>query len=137
MKYNLEIMVSIAVLVILYLKPYELTRYSNTVLGKTLLIIGVIFASHRMGKLAGLLAALVMMVLMYENIEGMEDMSGNQENQLINTLKEQEKCETLKDNIKEHVDVTQYDINCMEGELKIKANKSTAEAGQETTNTSQ
>ena len=137
MKYNLEIMVSIAVLVILYLKPSELTRYSNTVLGKTLLIIGVIFASHRMGKLAGLLAALVMMVLMYENIEGMEDMSGTQENQLINTLKEQEKCETLKDNIKEHVDVTQYDINCMEGELKIKANKSTAEAGQETTNTSQ
>ena len=137
MKYNLEIMVSIAVLVVLYLKPSELTRYSNTVLGKTLLIIGVILASHRMGKLAGLLAALVMMVLMYETIEGMENMSGNQVNQLINTLKEQEKCETLKDNIKEHVDVTQYDINCMEGELKIKANKSTAEAGQETTNTSQ
>tara|TARA_B100001057_G_C22862589_1_gene955170 strand:+ start:2722 stop:3120 length:399 start_codon:yes stop_codon:yes gene_type:complete len=131
MKYNLEIMVSIAVLVVLYLKPYELTRYSNTVLGKTLLIIGVIFASHRMGKLAGLLAALVMMVLMYENIEGM---SGNQTKQLINTLKDQTKCETLKENIKEHVDVSQYDINCMVGELNIKANKSTAEAGNETPN---
>ncbi len=118
MKYNLEIMVSIAVLVVLYFKPSELTRYSNTVLGKTLLVIGVIFASHRMGKLAGLLAALVMMVLMYENIEGMSN----------------DNYETLKDNIKQNVDVTQNDINSIDGELKINATKSTAEAGKEITN---
>ena len=73
MKFNLEIIVSMIVLFILYLKPSGLTRFSNTVLGKTTLLLGVIYVSCKMGKLAGLLSALVMIVLIYENVEGFDD----------------------------------------------------------------
>ena len=89
MKFNLEIIVSMIALFILYLKPSGLTRFSNTVLGKTTLLLGVIYVSCKMGKLAGLLSALVMIVLIYENVEGFQE--GNNSvsdmNRLINKIK--------------------------------------------------
>mgnify|MGYP004031978327 CR=1 FL=1 len=48
-------------------------RYSNTILGKVVLLLGVAFVSLRMGKLPGLLAALVMIVLIYDNVEGFDN----------------------------------------------------------------
>lgn len=84
MKINLEIIVSMIALFILYLKPSGLTRFSNTVLGKTTLLLGVIYVSCKMGKLAGLLSALVMIVLIYENVEGFQE--GNEVDSLKNKL---------------------------------------------------
>ena len=85
MKFNLEIIVSMIALFILYLKPSGLTRFSNTVLGKTTLLLGVIYVSCKMGKLAGLLSALVMIVLIYENVEGFQE--GAEISKIKNLLK--------------------------------------------------
>ena len=155
MKVNYEILISILVLFILYLKPFEITRYSNTILGKVVLLSGVIFASLRMGKLPGLLAALVMIVLIYDNVEGFN--SGDKEeaekkaentdatlenideqekkNPVLKTFEEKEKCEKLKKNLMDKLgddfDFSQYDVKCKEGELRIKAYKNSIAATQE------
>ena len=73
MKFHLEIIISVIVLYLLYTKPPILTRYSNSILGKVILLMGVIYVANNMGKLPGLLAALVMIVLIYDNIEGFEE----------------------------------------------------------------
>lgn len=70
MKFNFEIIISAVVLYLLYTKPPILTRYANTILGKVILLMGVMYVANNMGKLAGLLAALVMIVLIYDNVEG-------------------------------------------------------------------
>tara|TARA_B100000989_G_scaffold290794_1_gene264385 strand:- start:278 stop:772 length:495 start_codon:yes stop_codon:yes gene_type:complete len=153
MKVNYEILISILVLFILYLKPFEITRYSNTILGKVVLLLGVAFVSLRMGKLPGLLAALVMIVLIYDNVEGFQD--GNTDNTdenkaqevdssldkinaqettspVVKSIEEKQKCEELKKELKEKLegdfDFSQYDIKCKDGELKIKAFKNTIAA---------
>lgn len=158
MKTNYEILVSIVVLFILYFKPFELTRYSNTILGKVVLLLGVAFVSLRMGKLPGLLAALVMIVLIYDNVEGFdsngkddkdddekkaEDTDATLENintqekkdPIVKTIEDKEKCEKLKkdlmDKVGDDFDFSQYDVKCKEGELRIKAFKNSIAATQE------
>ena len=139
------------------LKPFELTRYSNTILGKVVLLLGVAFVSLRMGKLPGLLAALVMIVLIYDNVEGFgidsngkdddekkaEDTDATLENintqetkdPIVKTIEDKEKCEKLKkdlmDKVGDDFDFSQYDVKCKEGELRIKAFKNSVAATQE------
>ena len=146
MKVNYEILISIVVLFILYLKPFEITRYSNTILGKVVLLLGVAFVSLRMGKLPGLLAALVMIVLIYDNVEGFQgsdkdEIKANEVDKNLDKitaqkssnfaekkLKNDMKCKELREKLGDTFETSQYDIKCIDGELKIKAFKNSIAA---------
>ena len=136
MKVNYEILISILVLFILYLKPFEITRYSNTILGKVVLLLGVAFVSLRMGKLPGLLAALVMIVLIYDNVEGFEDGTPDKTTEKTGSafadkmLENKKKCKELTDKLGDTFEKSQYDVKCKDGELKIKAFKNSIAATQ-------
>ena len=56
---------------LLYDKPYVLTEFANSILGKALLVIMVGIAAKTRGLLAGLLCALIVIALMHESMEGM------------------------------------------------------------------
>jgi hypothetical protein len=72
MKRSVEIVLGAVLLGLLYDKPYALTEFSNSILGKAVLIAIVAIAAKTRGLLAGLLSALIVIALMHENIEGMD-----------------------------------------------------------------
>ena len=71
MKRSVEIVLGVVLLGLLYDKPYALTEFANSILGKALLIIAVGVAAKTRGLLAGLLCALIVIALMHESMEGM------------------------------------------------------------------
>ena len=71
MKRSVEIILGAVLLGLLYDKPYALTHFANSLLGKAVLIVIVGIAAKTRGLLAGLLCALIVISLMHENIEGM------------------------------------------------------------------
>ena len=71
MNSSVEIVLGIVLLGILYDKPYALTKFANSVLGKALIVIIVAFAAKTRGLLAGLLCALIFIALMHNSMEGM------------------------------------------------------------------
>lgn len=72
MKRSVEIVLGVVLLGLLYDKPYALTEFANSILGKALLIIMVGVAAKTRGLLAGLLCALIVIALMHETKEGMD-----------------------------------------------------------------
>jgi hypothetical protein len=71
MKRSVEIVLGVVLLALLYDKPYALTEFANSILGKALLVIMVGIAAKTRGLLAGLLCALIVIALMHESMEGM------------------------------------------------------------------
>ena len=71
MKRSVEIVLGVVLLGLLYDKPYVLTEFANSILGKALLVIMVGIAAKTRGLLAGLLCALIVIALMHESMEGM------------------------------------------------------------------
>lgn len=71
MKGTTELALGAILLFLVYDKPTALTEFSNSVLGKVLLILGVGFIAKTRGLAAGLVAALIMVVLMHNSKEGM------------------------------------------------------------------
>lgn len=71
MKGTTELALLAILLFLVYDKPTALTEFSNSILGKVLFILGVGFVAKTSGLAAGLVAALIMIVLMYDSKEGM------------------------------------------------------------------
>lgn len=71
MKRSVEIVLGVVLLGLLYDKPYAITEFANSILGKALLVIMVGVAAKTRGLLAGLLCALIVIALMHESMEGM------------------------------------------------------------------
>jgi len=71
MKGYMELALGAILLVLMYEKTYALTEFANSLLGKAIMIIGVGIIAKNNGLAPGLLAALIMIILMHETIEGM------------------------------------------------------------------
>ena len=71
MKGTTELALSAILLFLVYDKPTALTEFSNGILGKVLFILGVGLVAKTRGLAAGLVAALIMIVLMHNSKEGM------------------------------------------------------------------
>jgi hypothetical protein len=71
MKGYMELALGAILLVLMYEKPHALTEFANSLLGKAVMIIGVGIIAKNNGLAPGLLAALIMIILMHETIEGM------------------------------------------------------------------
>ena len=71
MKGYMELALGAILLVLMYEKPYALTEMANSLLGKAVMIIGVGIIAKNNGLASGLLAALIMIILIHENVEGM------------------------------------------------------------------
>jgi len=67
----MELALGAILLVLMYEKPYALTEMANSLLGKAVMIIGVGIIAKNNGLASGLLAALIMIILIHENVEGM------------------------------------------------------------------
>lgn len=77
MKGITEFVLVAVLLVLVYDKPTILTEFSNSILGKLMLIIAVCFVAKVHGLTAGLVAALIMLVLMHESLEGLATKDAN------------------------------------------------------------
>jgi len=67
----MELALGAILLVLMYEKPYALTEMANSLLGKAVMIIGVGIIAKNNGLASGLLAALIMIILIHETVEGM------------------------------------------------------------------
>ena len=65
----MELVLGAVLLALLYEKPHALTEFANSLLGKAVLIILVGVIAKTRGLASGLLAALILITLMHENIE--------------------------------------------------------------------
>jgi len=70
MKFYVELAIAAVLLLLVYDKPTELTEFSNTILGKCILILIVGCVAKMRGMGAGLMAALVMLILLHDSREG-------------------------------------------------------------------
>ena len=70
MKGITELALAAILLFLVYDKPTVLTEFANSVLGKTILIILIVLIAKTRGLTAGVIAALIMMILMHESLEG-------------------------------------------------------------------
>jgi len=71
MKGCTELAIGFVLLTLMYEKPYFLTEFSNSILGKAVMIIGVGLIAKTSGLVSGLLSALVMLILMHNTKEGL------------------------------------------------------------------
>lgn len=72
MKGYAELAIGVVLLALMYEKPHFLTEFSNSILGKAVMIIGVGFMAKTYGLVSGLLSALVVLILMEDTKEGMK-----------------------------------------------------------------
>ena len=73
MKFYVELAIAAVLLLLVYDKPTELTEFSNTILGKCILILIVGCVAKMRGMGAGLMAALVMLILLHDSREGFKE----------------------------------------------------------------
>ena len=70
MKFNIEYALLLALVVVMYLNPRVLGKFSNSILGKIVLVAGVITLTHY-NTMAGLLGALIIVALFQTVHEGL------------------------------------------------------------------
>jgi hypothetical protein len=73
MKFYVELAIAAVLLLLVYDKPTELTEFSNTIVGKMILIAIVGCVAKVRGMGAGLMAALVMLILLHDGREGFQE----------------------------------------------------------------
>ena len=73
MKLNVEAILGVLLVVLLCFKPTFLTELTDTVLGKAVLLLCVLVVSHLYGRNAGVLTALIVIVLMHTKLEGVDE----------------------------------------------------------------
>ncbi len=76
MKGYMELALGAILLVLMYEKPHAFTEFANSLLGKAIMIIAVGVIAKNNGLASGLLAALIMIILMHETMEGMKGGKG-------------------------------------------------------------
>jgi len=70
MKGITELALAAILLFLAYDKPTVLTEFANSILGKTILLVLIVVIAKTRGLTAGVIAALIMMMLMHEAREG-------------------------------------------------------------------
>jgi hypothetical protein len=70
MKGITELALVAVLLLMVYDKPTILTEFANSVLGKFILVLFVVMIAKARGLTAGVIAALIMIMLMHESLEG-------------------------------------------------------------------
>ena len=70
MKTYVELSLVAILIVLLYQPPISVTLFAKSVLGKALLIIAIVATSHQFGMNAGLLSAIIVVVLLNHTAEG-------------------------------------------------------------------
>ena len=70
MEFLMELVLSAILMALLYEKPEFLVRFSNGTLGKLIAVIGIILISQSHGLTAGLLFAIIIIVLRHTWLEG-------------------------------------------------------------------
>lgn len=88
MKFYIELAISALLLLLVFDKPAYVTELSNTMLGKTVLVIAVACVAKYRGLGAGLMASLIMLILLHDGKEGFEGEGGGKGE---GTLKKDEK----------------------------------------------
>lgn len=73
MKFYVELAIAAVLLLLVFDKPTELTELSNTIVGKGVLIVAVGCIAKTRGMGAGLMAALVMLILLHDGREGFQE----------------------------------------------------------------
>lgn len=73
MKFYVELAIAAVLLLLVFDKPTELTELSNTIVGKGVLIVAVGCIAKTRGMGAGLMAALVMLILLHDGREGFKE----------------------------------------------------------------
>jgi hypothetical protein len=71
MEFLMELVLSAILMALLYEKPEFLVRFSNGTLGKLVAVIGIILISQSHGLTAGLLFAIIIIVLRHTWLEGL------------------------------------------------------------------
>lgn len=74
MEFLMELVLSAILMALLYEKPEFLVRFSNGTLGKLVAVIGIILISQSRGLTAGLLFAIIIIVLRHTWLEGVANM---------------------------------------------------------------
>jgi hypothetical protein len=75
MEFLMELVLSAILMALLYEKPEFLVRFSNGTLGKLVAVIGIILISQSHGLTAGLLFAIIIIVLRHTWLEGLASIS--------------------------------------------------------------
>jgi hypothetical protein len=86
MKYYMELFLTALLLALMYEKPVPLVRFSNSTLGKVILVLSVLTIAHTCGLTSGLLSAIIIIALRHTWREGFED-KNNKSAGLQNALK--------------------------------------------------
>ena len=73
MKTYVELSLVAILIVLLYQPPISVTLFAKSVLGKALLIMAIVATSHFFGMNAGLLTAIIVVVLLNHTVEGIID----------------------------------------------------------------
>ena len=73
MKLYVELFLVAVLLVLMYERPAPLVRFSNSTLGKIILVLAVLGIAHSCGMTAGVLAAFIVIVLKHTWREGLEN----------------------------------------------------------------
>ena len=79
MKFYVELAIAAVLLLLVFDKPTELTELSNTIVGKGVLIVAVGCIAKTRGMGAGLMAALVMLILLHDGREGFPEGVGTKD----------------------------------------------------------
>ena len=74
MEFLMELVLSAILMALLYEKPEFLVQFSNGTLGKLVAVIGIILISQSRGLTAGLLFAIIIIVLRHTWLEGIANM---------------------------------------------------------------
>ena len=124
MKLNVEAILGVLLVVLLCYKPNFLLDLTDTVLGKAVLLLCVLGATHCYGRNAGVLTALIVIVLMHTRLEGVDE-----------TLEKDDDKESEKPAKAEKSDDDDDDKSVKSDDEEDKEAKQEAEAASKTTNT--
>ena len=73
MKFYVEISLIVLLVMLMYLNSQSLNRFSKSILGKTTLVISVLLITAKFGRNAGVLAAVIFVLLLHTSYEGIDE----------------------------------------------------------------
>lgn len=73
MKYSIELVLIVVLVIVMYFRPGYVRRLTEHPLAKLLMIGVLVIMTHMFGRNAGILTALIMLLMMHNVFEGMEN----------------------------------------------------------------
>ena len=85
MKFHVEMTLLVLLIVLMYTKPQFLLNMTDCLLGKVLLVLSVLGVAHTYGRNAGILMALIVVLLFHSVLEGLENTEASDKSETDNT----------------------------------------------------